>query len=97
MHSRRCEQGTGAAERQFLCLAAAVFAGAGYDALHHAGFARALQNRLAVFVEGVVGQVATDVNEFHVWAMLKPRIVSETGVRLPPAIAPVGLCDHSWP
>ena len=41
-------------------------AGAGDDHPRHAGIARALQHRVAVVVEAVVGEVGADVDELHV-------------------------------
>jgi hypothetical protein len=44
---------------------AAFFAGAGHHQLNNAGLASVLEHLVPVAVEGVVGQVAANVDQFH--------------------------------
>ena len=65
MHAGGGEQETGMRLGQRQRLRRMLAAGAGDHHLHHAGVARALQHRVAVVVEAVVGEVGADVDQFH--------------------------------
>ena len=60
---------------QFQCSRAAFLACAGHNHLHHAGFTGALQHLVPVAIEGVVGQVATNIDQVHSICACWERIV----------------------
>ena len=65
VHARGHIQFAGMVQRQPERRPAPLPGGAGDDHLRHAGRPRTRQHRLAVAVEGVVRQVAADVDQFH--------------------------------
>ena len=66
MDARRGKQRARMAVREFDRSGAARHAGAGHDHLHYLVAARALNHRVAVAVETIVGQIGADIDPLHV-------------------------------
>jgi hypothetical protein len=65
MHAGGGEQEPRMGARQFQRPGRMLAAGPGDHQLGHAGSARALQDCVAIAVEGLVGEVGTDIDELH--------------------------------
>jgi hypothetical protein len=65
MHARGCEQRARVAACEFDRRGAACHAGPGHEHLRDPVVARALDHRVAVAVETIVGQVGADVDPLH--------------------------------
>jgi hypothetical protein len=79
MHPGCGEQLARVRPRKFQRCGTAILAGAGDNDLHHAGLMRARQHCGAIRVECVMGQVAADIDQFHVFtpgASLQLRALS---------------------
>src|SRR6185437_3527642 len=77
MHARRRVQDAGMFAYKFQRMRAALARRTGDDHSFHAGLARALQHRIEVAAEGLVGEVGTDIDQLHGYSTKRvPRSVA---------------------